>query len=113
MSRKKPKDRSLILQITSGPEPCTVTWNNYPAMPVRSCSERLHRRPKQRDTLRLPNSSVQLPNPGPFIESCIKAINRRSGRLTKRGLVRSEPRVCSAKSQTRIPRSKGPRPEED
>jgi len=33
----------------------------------------LHRRPKQRDTLRLPNSSVQLPNPRPFIESCIKA----------------------------------------
>ena len=32
--------RSLILQITSVPRPCVVTWNNYPAMPVRSCSGR-------------------------------------------------------------------------
>jgi len=32
----------------------------------------LRRRPKQRDMLRLSNSSVQLRNPRPFIESCIK-----------------------------------------
>ena len=32
--------RSLILQITSAPRLCVVTWNNYPAMPVRNCSER-------------------------------------------------------------------------
>ena len=32
--------RSLILQITSAPPPCAATWNNYPAMLVRSCYER-------------------------------------------------------------------------
>jgi hypothetical protein len=32
--------RSLILLITSASRPCVVSWNNYPAMPVRSCSER-------------------------------------------------------------------------
>src|SRR6266436_2573852 len=32
--------RSLILQITSAPRPCVVSWNNYPTRPARSCSER-------------------------------------------------------------------------
>ena len=32
--------QSLILQITKAPRLCVVTWNNYPAMLVRSCSER-------------------------------------------------------------------------
>src|SRR5271165_5036122 len=32
--------RSLILQITSAPRLYVVTWNIYPAMPVRRCSER-------------------------------------------------------------------------
>src|ERR1700730_8967091 len=36
-----PGCRSLILPITSALRPCAVTWNIYPAMPVRSCSERL------------------------------------------------------------------------
>src|SRR6266481_7563434 len=31
--------RSQILPITSASRPCVVSWNNYPAMPVRSCSE--------------------------------------------------------------------------
>src|SRR5271157_3677011 len=31
--------RSLILQITSAPRLFVETWNNYPAMPVRDCSE--------------------------------------------------------------------------
>src|SRR5260221_1834089 len=31
---------SLILQIMQVPQRCVVTWNNYPAMLVRSCSER-------------------------------------------------------------------------
>src|SRR6516162_1203910 len=29
----------LILPITSAPRPCVVSWNNYLALPVRSCSE--------------------------------------------------------------------------
>ena len=33
----------------------------------------MRKRPKQRDTLRLPNSSAQLRNPRPFIENRIKA----------------------------------------
>src|SRR5271165_158233 len=32
--------QSLILRITSAPPLCVVTWNNYQAMLVRTCSER-------------------------------------------------------------------------
>src|SRR5271166_5650143 len=32
--------RSLTLQITRAAQPFVVTWNNCPAIPVRSCSER-------------------------------------------------------------------------
>jgi hypothetical protein len=42
--------RLPILQITSAPQLFVVTWNNYPAMPVRNCSERWASREMRRNS---------------------------------------------------------------
>ena len=52
--------RSLILRITSAPLPCAATWNNYPAMPVRSCSERSALRETKRNCEGPARSSVAI-----------------------------------------------------
>jgi hypothetical protein len=48
------------LQITSAPRPFAVTWNNYPVMPVRNCSERWTSREMRRSFEAPVKSSVAI-----------------------------------------------------
>ena len=53
--QSKVRDQVVVFDLASGSlllsplvDPCVVTWNNYPAMPVRNCSERWAQREMRR-----------------------------------------------------------------